>query len=233
MNALSKKHKFIEPPVHGPYAKAVWDHAKSDWTVSLNEAGRQFVEEQLRLFNYQPIKLLVRRYYSLYNVLHAAGFTDEDINIVCQAAFAKSATRFDPKHGLKFTTYATYYLRRQVQDSLLGNRRDREGNCSQVIQFNSTFNCMSLSEDERLVCTNPSFQDDPVLRSIRNEERAKLSELLKKLPKRQQQVIRLRRIQGLTLAKTGKILGGISKERVRQIESIALSKLKITREQLA
>lgn len=234
MKICDKRKKKPKPkPKHGPYSTCVWDQARSKWRLSLTESGKRFVEHELSLFEDKPIRMFKKNYSSVYEVCLSAGYSDEEINAVCQAAFVKAALRFDPKRGLKFITYATYHLRSHVQHTLIGNRKDKSGNSSQIIQFQAAQRTVTEPDKPDYMSIFPSEQDDPTINAIRNEQKSKLKELILRLPKRQQQVIRLRRVQGLTLQETGKLMGGISKERVRQIETQAFQKLRIVKSQLA
>ena len=76
-----------------------------------------------------------------------------------------------------------------------------------------------------VVFASPEPEPDRLL-EIR-EVKADLKEVLSKLPLNHQKVLECRYFQGLTLEETGAQLGGLSKERIRQIEEESLGTLRI------
>jgi len=195
----------------------------------------------------------------------------------------EAADRFEPERDVRFSTYATWWIRASIQDYILRNwsivrggtssaqkalffnlRRlrtkltqedetltkeeiysrisDKIGvsvNDVEVMDFRLTASDNSLSsplsQDDSgsaakidfLVDQNP-LQDEIVESEIDNQRRSQwLKKALKVLNGRELHIIKTRRLndEGKTLESLGEELG-ISKERVRQIESRAMEKLR-------
>jgi RNA polymerase sigma-32 factor len=197
----------------------------------------------------------------------------------------EAAARFEPEREVRFSTYATWWIRASIQDYILRNwsivrggtssaqkalffnlrrlraRLARGGNDQRSGQaayaeiaaalrvnvsdvammdsrlsgpdasLNQPISDGSESASERmdfLVCDDP-LPDEVVGEAIDEERRSHwLREALGALNERELSIIRDRRLreEGATLESLGERLG-ISKERVRQIESRALEKLKL------
>jgi RNA polymerase sigma-32 factor len=197
----------------------------------------------------------------------------------------QAANKFEPSRDVRFSTYATWWVRASVQDYILRNwsivrtgttaahkslffnlRRlrakiegaenengltsigrekiatalgvkvkdveDMEGRMSRGDQ---SLNAMISEDGEEevgsfLADTRPN-PEDVVIGMKDAQTRSKwLNEALKKLSEREQHIIRERHMQfdeNVTLEDLGKELG-VSKERVRQLESRALEKLRDT-----
>ena len=196
----------------------------------------------------------------------------------------EAAARFEPEREVRFSTYATWWIRASIQDYILRNwsvvrggtssaqkalffnlrrlraRLSKGGesmNDTAVYQQIASAIGVSVSDvevmDSRLsapdtslnapvaeaegsgtserqdflVCTKP-LQDEVIPEDIDRERRSNwLTEALDVLNERELQIVRERRLSedGATLESLGAKLG-ISKERVRQIESRALEKLR-------
>jgi RNA polymerase sigma-32 factor len=195
----------------------------------------------------------------------------------------EAAARFEPERNVRFSTYATWWIRASIQDYILRNWSIVRGGTSSA-QKALFFNLRRLraklartnegaSEDELhreialaigvstddvalmaarisgpdtslnapvgeadgssadrmdfLVCDKP-LQDETVGERLDGERRISwLREAMTVLSEREMRILRERRLEeeGATLESIGERLG-ISKERVRQIESRALEKLK-------
>jgi RNA polymerase sigma-32 factor len=195
----------------------------------------------------------------------------------------EAAARFDPERDVRFSTYATWWIRASVQDYVLRNwsivrgstssaqkalffnlRRlrarlsgDPSASSPEVLQSIATAIGVSKSDVEMMnsrlagsdVSLNGAFRDDEqtggadrmdflvddcplpdeVVENTLDTDRRKrwLQDALAVLSERELRILRERRLneQGVTLESLGDRLG-ISKERVRQIENRALSKLR-------
>jgi RNA polymerase sigma-32 factor len=195
----------------------------------------------------------------------------------------EAAARFEPEREVRFSTYATWWIRASMQDYVLRNwsivrggtssaqkalffnlRRLRaklareSGTVDKAVFYREVAHALGVAEgdvammDARLagpdaslnapvsddstgasdrmdflVCDDP-LPDEVVGSAIDVERRAEwLSSALDSLNPRELKIIRERRLreEGATLESLGERLG-ISKERVRQIESRALEKLR-------
>lgn len=201
----------------------------------------------------------------------------------------QAAARFEPERGVRFSTYAAWWIRSAMQDYVLRNwsivrtgttaaqkslffnlRRLRarieamngqeqaqmtsEGHAQIAETLNVSQRDVAAME-QRLIASDQSLNnpigesgeeewldqladerpnpEDVVIGMRNTETRSRwLAEALGQLTDREQQIIRERRLtdDGATLEQLGSILG-VSKERVRQLESRALSKLRSFMEQ--
>lgn len=194
----------------------------------------------------------------------------------------QAAERFEPARELRFSTYASWWIRSAIQDYVLRNwsivrtgttsaqkslffnlrrlrnkienRKEAEGlNDNDRAEIAETLNVrvkdvetmegrmsgvdsslnMRVGEDEGEEWQNflPAEQPDPEEATIgvhdAQTRSAWLQKALSTLPDREQQIIRERHLgyETVTLEALGKDLG-ISKERVRQLEQRAMSRLK-------
>lgn len=192
----------------------------------------------------------------------------------------QAAERFEPDREVRFSTYATWWIRAAVQDFVLRNwsivrtgttaaqkslffnlRRLRarlrdtgaglgeagRQQIAQELKVNladvEAMEVRMLSQDRSLNMTIgedgddnlqdflPDTRPDPeqVVIGLRDSESRSrwLNEALQQLSQREQRIIRERRLseEGKTLEQLGHVLG-VSKERVRQIEHRAMSKLR-------
>lgn len=193
----------------------------------------------------------------------------------------QAAARFDPEREVRFSTYATWWIRSAIQDYVLRNwsivrtgttaaqkslffnlrrlrariaegpagRMTDEGRKKISVELKvgigdvESMEARLTGSDHSLNATVSDMSDDPwqdmladerptpdqVVTCLRDSEtRSKwLAAALDELSDREQVIIQERRLvdDGATLEELGRKLG-VSKERVRQLESRALSKLK-------
>ncbi|MBO0346706.1 RNA polymerase factor sigma-32 [Roseibium limicola] len=196
----------------------------------------------------------------------------------------EAAARFEPERDIRFSTYATWWIRASIQDFILRNWSIVRGGTSsnqKSLFFNlrrlraklsgkrehlpdsevhrkiaealgvkphdvavmnarlsgpdTSLNAPVVSGDEGgsdrqdFLVSDAPLPDEVVARSIDDERRHNwLKSALKVLSERELEIVRQRRLseEGATLETLGNRLG-ISKERVRQIESRAMEKLKV------
>lgn len=195
----------------------------------------------------------------------------------------EAAARFEPEREVRFSTYATWWIRASIQDYILRNWSIVRGGTSstqKALFFNlrrlraklsgsrqnltngelhqkiadaigvkaqdvAVMNARLSGSDTSLnapmndaeggsadrqdfLVSDAPLPDEIVLESIDGERRRRwLASALKVLSDRELTIVRERRLseEGVTLESLGRKLG-ISKERVRQIESRAIEKLK-------
>jgi RNA polymerase primary sigma factor len=136
----------------------------------------------------------------------------------------KAAEKFDETKGVKFISYAVWWIRNSIQECI-----DRYlGNIEEVNVDNYMFdNCKSSEYDYSSQLVNNEFEEE--LNNIQSRE-ATISELMKTLKKREIKILSL--YFGLydgkemTLDEIGQEMD-LTKERVRQIKDKALVKLKV------
>ena len=136
-------------------------------------------------------------------------------DLLSEAMFAlvQAVERFDPWRGFRFSTYACHAIRRAMMRSSKSTRRYRR---LFPVQHNPSLECPQEASTAGSLCVAR-------LQRTLHDNLGKLTELesevlFKRFPIDQD----LRR---LTLQQVGKVVG-LSKERVRQIQNRALSKLR-------
>lgn len=139
----------------------------------------------------------------------------EDVNQIALAGVCYAARNFDESRGTLFSTYAwrcirgfllTHFremrLRKPVSFSDLGNHRSGDSD--------SDFGSLVEARDERRAFLDS--KDIELLLSVLDARSAK--------------VLRLRFIESMTLVETGQEMGGLSRERVRQIQDTAMARIR-------
>ena len=136
----------------------------------------------------------------------------------------KAAEKFDETKGVKFISYAVWWIRNSIQECI--NRY--LGNIEEVNAETHVFdNCKKAEYDYSSKIVNEEFEEE--LTNLQSRE-ATISELMKTLKKREIRILSL--YFGLydgkemTLDEIGQEMD-LTKERVRQIKDKALVKLKV------
>lgn len=128
----------------------------------------------------------------------------------------RAAEKFDYSRGNKFSTYASWAIMKNFARSIPSEFKHRD-------RFRTTTEELFIArQDERL---NPYLEE-----TAQKTRQRELSKILGRLDEREQKIITARFGLGrdqepLTLKEVGEVLG-VTKERIRQIEARALSKLR-------
>ncbi|MDF1608119.1 RNA polymerase factor sigma-32 [Hoeflea sp. YIM 152468] len=274
MKALSANRQMVRAAMAAPYLERDEEH---DLAVRWKDNKDQ---EALHRITMAHMRLVI----SMASKFRNYGLLMSDLVQEGHVGLLEAAARFDPDRDVRFSTYATWWIRASIQDYILRNWSIVRGGTSSA-QKSLFFNLRrlrarlaqddpSLSKsaihlqiastlgvhakdvavmDARLSGSDPSLNapmsdgesgassdrieflksDEPLpdeqVSMIIDEERRHswLGDALNTLNARELRIIRERRLaeDGATLESLGSALG-ISKERVRQIESRAIEKLR-------
>lgn len=274
MRALNANRQMVRAAMAAPYLERGEEH---DLAVRWKDQKDQDALHQITMAH-------MRLVISMASKFRNYGLPMSDLIQEGHVGLLEAAARFDPEREVRFSTYATWWIRASIQDYILRNWSIVRGGTSSA-QKSLFFNLRrlrarlaqddpSLTEsaihsqiadtlgvhakdvavmDARLSGSDSSLNapmsdgesgassdrmdflksDEPLpdeqVSTIIDEERRHiwLGDALNTLNPRELRIIRERRLaeDGATLESLGSALG-ISKERVRQIESRALEKLR-------
>jgi RNA polymerase sigma-32 factor len=245
------------------------------------ELARRWREENDELALHELVRSYMRLVVSTASRFRNYGLPMGDLVQEGNVGLMQAAARFEPQREVRFSTYATWWIRSAMQDYVLRNwsivrtgttaaqkslffnlrrlrariedsmgaRMSDEGRRTIAAQlkvnvgevesmevrlsgFDQSLNApLSESSDDDWMDFLPDTGPSPetVAIGMRDAETRSrwLAEALRELSPREQTIIRQRRLtdEGATLEELGRELG-VSKERVRQLESRALGKLK-------
>ncbi|MBO0664114.1 RNA polymerase factor sigma-32 [Jiella sp. MQZ9-1] len=274
MKSQSARRTMIRAAMAAPYLQREEEY---ELAVRWKEQGDQ---EALHKITSAHMRLVI----SMASKFRHFGLPMSDLIQEGHVGLLEAAARFEPEREVRFSTYATWWIRASIQDYILRNwsivrggtssaqkalffnlRRLRarlsqgSESLSSTDMYREIATALKVSEgdvalmDSRLsgpdsslnapliedesgsadrqdfLVSDAPLPDDIVSSSIDDERRVTwLNSALGVLSERELKIIRERRLQddGATLEALGLKLG-ISKERVRQIETRALEKLRV------
>lgn len=172
---------------------------------------------------------------------HYKGFMEvEDLINEGNMGLMHAAKKFDPSNNAKFSTYAAWWIKAYIQKAI---RETSTGIRFPANKFpemkKSKWNIASLDKT-----IGNDYEEEITLGAILKDEKAvnpedeycekeliiQLNELVKKLNQKEQTIITRRYgLDGkdpMSLSEVGTYMGGYSKERIRQLEKIALAELR-------
>jgi len=273
MNSMSADRNMIKIAMAAPYLAR---EEERDLAVRWRESDDQGARNQIAMAHMRLVIAMASKFRSF-------GLPMSDMVQEGYVGLLEAAARFEPARDVRFSTYASWWIRASMQDYILRNWSIVRGGTSstqKALFFNlrrlraklargdSRLTAQAIHEeiavalgvsladvqtmDARLTGNDASLQaptitgdadsgekldmlasneplpDEQVTWMIDGERRIKwLNSALTHLNDREKKIIRDRRLaeEGATLEELGVELG-ISKERVRQIESRAIEKLK-------
>lgn len=280
MNPMSVERSLVKYAMQAPYLGR-------DEELELAQRWR---EQEDRSARNRIATAHMRLVISMAGRFRAFGLPMNDLVQEGYIGLLEAAARFEPERNVRFSTYASWWIRAAMQDFILRNwsivrggtssaqkalffnlrrlrariaRGDRDLTSRAVHEEIAAALRVSLADvqkmDARLSAPDTSLQapamagdengreqidmlespeplpDEQVSGLIDGERRHRwLHEALSQLNGREERIIRARRLtdDSLTLEELGSELG-ISKERVRQIESRAMQKLKAALESIS
>ena len=273
MKSQSARRTMIRAAMAAPYLQR-----EEEYELAVRWTG-QGDQEALRTITSAHMRLVI----SMASKFRHFGLAMSDLIQEGHVGLLEAAARFEPEREVRFSTYATWWIRASIQDYILRNwsivrggtssaqkalffnlRRLRarlsqgSESLSGTAMYREIATALKVSEgdvalmDSRLsgpdsslnapliedesgsadrqdfLVSDAPLPDEMVSTSIDDERRVTwLNSALDVLSERELKIIRERRLQddGATLEALGTKLG-ISKERVRQIETRALEKLR-------
>lgn len=152
------------------------------------------------------------------------GIDLEDLVQAGHKGVARAAQTFDPAKGVKFNTYAMWWVRAYIREEAraMGRLvRVPEKESLRALRVGSPYPIRAVSlncpESENLAESSSAPPDE----CDDEETRDRIASAIGALPSRYRDVIRMRFFQDMTLADIGKEIG-VGRERARQLESKAL-----------
>ncbi len=203
---------------------------------ALIQEGNKEAKETLLLQNAGLIHKavgLIRRKYGYLTV------ETEDLYVTGQMGLLHAATLFVPEFGTKFSTYAWIHIchaiRRCIVESgtmirLPAYRHEQYIHCGEndddvnrAMRVGSLNDNLYADGEQNYLDTMVDKSATPVDDYV--EARVVIGQYIDQLTSREQEIIRLRYCENMTLLESGRALG-ITKERARQLEMHALNKLR-------
>jgi RNA polymerase sigma factor (sigma-70 family) len=157
----------------------------------------------------------------------------EDLVSEGYTGLIKAAEKFDPNRGFQFCTYAVHWVRSYIQRYIQNHRRLvrvpiylQEGEHGKQLQPERLLWLdRSYSHGDASTAYNFMGSDDPAQsHALAADDVETLLALIK--DKRTRFVVRQRYLKHRTLEEIGANLGGLSRERVRQLESQGLAEMR-------
>ena len=224
------------------------------------------------------LKLVVK----IANDYSMFGLDVEDLVSEGNIGLMKAAEKFDPKFGVKFCTYASWWIKQMIKralgnqsrtirlplhvlqklrdldqaerelgdelgrDPLVSEISDREGIAPKKIALLRQASQPVVSMDEHSSADGSEHQNvgavipdetspDPVQVAVENDMNHNLAEAISTLDPREQEVVATRfglgNIDTQTLEEVG-VKFGVTRERIRQIQKVALEKLRFALQRL-
>lgn len=198
------------------------------YVEKLKPKGQRVLAEFMATYN-PVVKLYATKKRKQYWALRREGVSNDEINALCEAGAVIAATKFDPRRGFEFGSYALYWMWAECSREL---ERVRQGKSFGV--FTTSLTDVSPAGNSEFGDWEPA--DDTEHSAAERDEatHARITihrVMFSVLTEREREVIRSRVGMGwqqpASLEDTGVRCGlGVSKERVRQIESGAMQKMR-------
>lgn len=206
LTKAQEQHLFRRYNYHKYRSKLRFDAGKlDDAELEMNRATT--VKKVLTSANVRLALPVIRRHYSSR---HFEDIISESFFLICRAV-----DYFDWTRGNKFSTYATWSIQKTMSRTIgVINQHDYRFMVTDTVADNVT-------------TTGSDYEDE----SRMQEAKHLVSELLKHCTEREQDVIIRRFMKDQTLKEVGTEIG-VTKERVRQIESEGLDKIRMKVRQL-
>ncbi|OWK34340.1 sigma-70 family RNA polymerase sigma factor [Fimbriiglobus ruber] len=211
-------------PKIGPLARLVWDEKRGEWQPVLRESGQRILKEFIDLYP-EPILVLSTAYRGTWNQIVARGDDHfEECKLAAYLGATIAATKFDPRRGVKFVTYAAAHIRAKCQRT---NMR-RAGEPDSLIPVDAVRD-LDGGTTAGWDSLGVSSKEDGEREVWRTHLRRDIQQALLAVPIRQRRIFchwyGLLGYDQLTLRQIG-VIEGISRERVRQLCNLATERLR-------
>jgi len=196
-----------------------------------HELAVRWVEKQDQEALHQLTSAHMRLVIAVASKFRRYGLPMSDLVQEGHVGLLEAAARFDPHREVRFSTYATWWIRASIQDHILRNWSIVRGGTSsgqKSLFFNLRRLRAQITKLDKNINSHDLYQELSKAIGV-SPSTEWLTSALGVLNERELRIIKTRRLseKGATLEELGNELG-ISKERVRQLENRALKKLETT-----
>lgn len=211
-------------PQHGPLADCWWDEAVRRWRFRLKPDGRDMVDEFVRkypnpaaiLFTLKRPKVAVAL-ASRWLLTHEKA---EEARSAGMRGVVRAAVKFEPDRGLQLSTFAPFYILREVQmlDQAVNDSREEY-----LIRGDHSVNGMNGDGWDELGVKEERYDG---VRMVENREQ--VNRILGSLDDRSRSVLRALYLSGDPMTGIDNVASefNITKARVRQIRNEAFAEIR-------
>ena len=134
----------------------------------------------------------------IVNQYHVSGVDPEDLMQEGRIGLIEAAKRFDPSRGIKFESYASWWIRREIENAIqeYGNVMRIPHHCDETYSNVSVSISTTVYKEEQealtyadLITTGESIEDVIIRQEEHAELHARLKRMIEQLPPLDQRVI--------------------------------------------
>lgn len=199
----------------------------------LSQEAEKDLLKKIKRGNEQAKKIIIeshlRYVFNVAKEYKGKGVSMEDLISEGNVGLNKALDRFDNEKGVKFITYAVWWIKQSMQDCVRRRKKIMSNEIYEDDYFTDNDSVgleMDFIEHKNYQTTT---EHDDVMTELNEAKKIVIQKLLTKLPKKGQEIIKyyygLENYEEKTLQEIGDILG-LTKERVRQIKEKSLQILR-------